>query len=99
LPLSLLCPIIERLAVRLAAAAMNCGFGLNLLFLDDEPRSGQRRQGIERIPEEYRDKTEMIELAIEGTLLTFPRNCGQSEKLLQQHQEDWHGFEEKTLFP
>ncbi len=21
-------------------------------------------------------------------LMTFPRNCGQSEKLLQQHQED-----------
>lgn len=30
--------------------------------------------------------------------MTFPRNCGQSEKLLQQHLEDWHGFEEKTLF-
>lgn len=39
---------------------------------------------------------------IQGKVLdevTFPRNCGQSEKLLQQHQEDWHGFEEKTLFP
>jgi hypothetical protein len=31
--------------------------------------------------------------------VTFPRNCGQSEKLLKQHQEDWHGFEEETLFP
>ncbi len=29
--------------------------------------------------------------------MTFPRNCGQSEKLLQQHQEDGHGFEEKDV--
>ena len=27
--------------------------------------------------------------------MTFPRNCGQSEKLLQQHQEDWHGSKRK----
>ncbi len=31
--------------------------------------------------------------------MTFPRNCGQSEKLLQQHQEDCHGFKEKTFYP
>uniref|UniRef100_UPI0038B384B8 transposase n=1 Tax=Geothermobacter ehrlichii TaxID=213224 RepID=UPI0038B384B8 len=29
--------------------------------------------------------------------MAFPRNCGQSEKLLQQRQEDWHGFEEKEV--
>ncbi len=27
-----------------------------------------------------------VHLALRG--VTFPRNCGQSEKLLQQHQED-----------
>lgn len=31
--------------------------------------------------------------------VTFPRNCGQSEKLLQQSTEDCHGIKEKTLYP
>jgi hypothetical protein len=31
--------------------------------------------------------------------MTFPRNCGQSEKLLKQHQEDCHDFKEKTFYP
>jgi len=31
--------------------------------------------------------------------MVFPRNCGQSEKLLREQQEDCHGFKEKTLYP
>lgn len=29
--------------------------------------------------------------------MNLPRNCGQSEKLLQQSKEDSHGVEEKTF--
>lgn len=30
--------------------------------------------------------------------VTFPRYCGQSEKLLQQSTEDCHGIKEKTIY-
>jgi hypothetical protein len=29
--------------------------------------------------------------------MNLPRNCGQSEKLLQQSKEDSHGIKEKTF--
>ena len=31
--------------------------------------------------------------------LNLPRNCGQSEKLLQQQTEDSHGIEKKVVQP
>lgn len=40
-----------------------------------------------------------VNLSVLVRYLTFPRNCGQSEKLVQQQQEDCHGFEEKAVYP